>query len=150
MSLRLIPQRLCYIHPTQLHINPISTRRYLNLPSHLHDLIIMHAKATTSDGTVIAETDQYEFVEGNVYFPSSSIVNKSETFTDSSKHATCPWKGESSYYNVNVGGKTLENAAWYYPHPSEKAKHIKDHVAFGRCHRIAQGEGGSLQLTEDR
>ena len=134
MSLPLIPQRFYYIHPTRFQISTVSTRRHLNLPSHLHDLklVIMHAKATTSDGTIIAETDQFEFVEGNVYFPSSSIVNKSETFTDSSKHATCPWKGESAYYDVNIGGKNLKNAAWYYPHPSEKAKHIKDHVAFGR------------------
>lgn len=93
----------------------------------------MHAKATTSDGTVIAETDQYEFVEGNVYFPPASLVNKSETFTDSSRHTSCPWKGQSSYYDVHVNGKTLQNAAWYYPQPLEKATHIKDHVAFGMC-----------------
>lgn len=26
--------------------------------------------------------------------------------------------------------KELANAAWYYPEPFEKAKHIKDYVAF--------------------
>jgi uncharacterized protein (DUF427 family) len=27
-------------------------------------------------------------------------------------------------------GKELKDAAWYYPEPKEKAKNIKDHVAF--------------------
>ena len=135
MSARVLSKRSCLLHQIVLPGSSITTRRQLNLPSHLHDLKLsaMHAKATTSDGTVIAETDHFESVEGNVYFPASSIVNKMERFTDSSYHATCPWKGESSYYDINVGGKKLQNAAWYYPQPSAKAMNIKDHVAFGRC-----------------
>ena len=39
-------------------------------------------------------------------------------------------KGDSSYYTIHANGKDFENAAWYYPQPFEKAKHIKDHVAF--------------------
>ena len=89
----------------------------------------MHAKATV-DGTTIAETDNYHDVEGNVYFPPDSIVNKDQIFTPTSHSTHCPWKGDSSYYTINVNGKTLENAAWYYPQPLEKATHIKDHVAF--------------------
>ena len=92
----------------------------------------MHAKATTVDGTVLAETDNFESVEGNVYFPPSSIVNRSEAFTQSSRHTTCPWKGESSYYDIHTSGKTLHNAAWAYPQPLEKAQYIKDYVAFGK------------------
>ncbi len=45
---------------------------------------------------------------------------------------TCVWKGLASYYNVEVDGKKMENAAWYYPSPSEKAKQIKDFIAFGQ------------------
>lgn len=117
-----------------LHIKSTAPRRYLNLPSHLHDLriSIMHARAIAADGTILADAKEFEYVEGNVYFPPSSIVNKSEVFTESSRHTNCPWKGESSYYDIHAGGKTLHNAAWYYPHPLEKAQHIKDHVAFGR------------------
>jgi uncharacterized protein (DUF427 family) len=89
----------------------------------------MHAKASV-DGIVIAETDHFEYVEGNVYFPPDSIVNKAETLTPTSHTTSCPWKGEGHYYNIHVNGKTLDNAAWYYPHPLEKATHIKDYVAF--------------------
>ena len=92
----------------------------------------MSAKATLN-GTTIASTTTYEFVEGNVYFPASSVSNKSETLTPSSHTTWCPWKGEASYYNVNVNGEVIENGAWYYPQPLEKAQHIRDHIAFCTC-----------------
>ena len=56
-------------------------------------------------------------------------VNK-EYFESSNTNSVCPWKGLASYYNVIVDGKTNANAAWYYPEPKEKAKEIKNHVAF--------------------
>jgi len=80
------------------------------------------------NGVVLAESDNYETVEGNVYFPSESI-NK-DYFKESSTHSTCPWKGEASYYTIEVKGKENIDAAWYYPKPKELAQRIKDHVAF--------------------
>ena len=131
MSLQLVSRRSCNLHQFHLPQSYNITKRRLNLPSHLHDLKlkIMHAKASV-DGTVIAETDNFEYVEGNVYFPPDSIFNKSETLTGTSHTTSCPWKGEGHYYDIHVNGKTLDNAAWYYPHPLEKATHIKDYVAF--------------------
>lgn len=85
------------------------------------------AKAIWND-TVIAESDEYEMVEGNVYFPFEK-VNK-EFLKPSSYHTTCPWKGIASYYSLEVNGSVNKDAVWYYPEPSEKAKNIKDHVAF--------------------
>lgn len=90
----------------------------------------MHAKATVN-GTTIAETDHFEFVEGNVYFPVSSVKNSKELFVDSPARSQCPWKGEAHYYDVHLNGETIDKAAWYYPRPLEKALHIKDTVAFG-------------------
>ena len=80
------------------------------------------------NGAVLAESDRYESVEGNVYFPPAAI--KREFFQNSDTHTTCPWKGVASYYNVVVDGKTNADAAWYYPTPKDAAKQIKDHVAF--------------------
>jgi len=79
--------------------------------------------------TVIAEADDYETVEGNVYFPPSSIKDKS-FLEESSLTTKCPWKGTASYYTLKVDGQTYKDAAWYYPEPKEKAKNIKDYVAF--------------------
>lgn len=80
------------------------------------------------NGTVVAETEDYEVVEGNVYFPPESI--KQEYFSDSGLHTSCPWKGLASYYTVSVDGQEAHDVAWYYPQPSDAAHNIKDHVAF--------------------
>jgi uncharacterized protein (DUF427 family) len=84
-------------------------------------------KAILND-TVIAKSDDTVVVEGNHYFPPDAL---NEAHLEPSNHrTTCPWKGEAHYYDVVVEGERSENAAWYYPTPSEKAAHIKDHVAF--------------------
>lgn len=58
----------------------------------------------TINGTTVAEATSWEEVENNVYFPPSSI--KREYFTGPTGHSThCPWKGDASYYDINVGGK---------------------------------------------
>lgn len=80
------------------------------------------------NGQVIAESDNTVVVEGNHYFPPESL-NK-EFLKDSDTTSTCPWKGFANYYDIEVNGQVNSGAAWYYKQPSEKAKEIKDHVAF--------------------
>lgn len=53
-----------------------------------------------------------------------------EYFEESSQKTTCAWKGVASYYDVVVNGDRNENAAWYYPTPSQMARGIKDRIAF--------------------
>jgi uncharacterized protein (DUF427 family) len=86
-------------------------------------------KATaTLNGTVLASTDDYEVVENNIYFPPESL-NK-EYFKPTHTSTYCPWKGDAAYYSINIDGKEIKDAAWYYPEPLEKAVPIKDYVAF--------------------
>ena len=82
------------------------------------------------NGQIIAETDRYETVEGNIYFPPESV--KCEYFKPSNTTTVCPWKGSAHYYNVVVDGKENHDAAWYYPDPKPAAANIRDHVAFWR------------------
>ena len=84
----------------------------------------------TWNGAVIADSDTFEMVEGNVYFPPESV--KSEFLRPSDTHTTCWWKGEASYYTLEVDGKQNPDAAWFYPDASEKAKPIEGYVAFWR------------------
>ncbi|MCK0157780.1 DUF427 domain-containing protein [Cellulophaga sp. F20128] len=79
---------------------------------------------------ILAESDATVVIEGNHYFPIESI--KKEYFKSSDMHTHCPWKGQASYYTLDVDGKTNEDAAWYYQEPSALAKGIKDHLAFWR------------------
>lgn len=87
------------------------------------------AKATWN-GAVLAESDQCEIVEGNVYFPPAAL--RREYFRGSNKHTTCSWKGVASYYHVEVNGEINQDAAWYYPVTREAAKNIEGYVAFWR------------------
>jgi uncharacterized protein (DUF427 family) len=80
------------------------------------------------NGQVLAQSDTFEEVEGNVYFPPGSLVR--EHLQASDHHTYCGWKGQASYYHVAVGGEINQNAAWFYPEPLEAAAKIKDHVAF--------------------
>lgn len=88
------------------------------------------------NGATLAESNVFEVVEGNVYFPPSAI--KREYFQDSATHTTCPWKGVASYYNVVVNGQTNQDAAWFYSSPKDAAKQIKDHVAFWKGVTVEQ------------
>ena len=91
------------------------------------------ARAIWND-TVIAESDDTVVVEGNHYFPASSIVEG--VLEDSDTTSVCPWKGAGHYYDVVVDGEVNADAAWYYPAPSQAAAEIKDHVAFWKGVRV--------------
>lgn len=76
----------------------------------------------------IAETEVFETVENNVYFPLAAL--RMANFQPSPTQTTCGWKGVASYYDVVVDGKVNKDAAWYYADPKPAAMNIKDHVAF--------------------
>lgn len=80
------------------------------------------------NGATIAESEQYEVVEGNVYFPREAV--RDEYLRSSDKHTVCGWKGRASYFSVVVDGKENADAAWYYPEPMDAARNITGHVAF--------------------
>lgn len=80
------------------------------------------------NGKVLAESQETIVIENNHYFPADSLNR--EYFEESSKHTTCPWKGEASYYTVEVDGERNPDSAWYYPEPKDAAKEIKGYVAF--------------------
>ena len=56
-------------------------------------------------------------------FPGSSIV-------PSALHTYCEFKGQASYFTLDVKGQISENAAWYYPHPSPEFIAIRNCLAF--------------------
>lgn len=91
-------------------------------------------KATWNDQVIAeADKDQLIYIEGNWYFPPTSI--KKDFYQLSNHRTICPWKGEASYYNIAVDNQINENAAWYYPEPLPGAitrvrKDFTNYVAF--------------------
>src|SRR2546425_9173501 len=76
------------------------------------------------NGAVLAESKACIIVEGNQYFPPDAI--KRQYFKPSAMHTTCPWKGEASYYDVEVNGQVNKDAAWYYPAPKRSEEHTSE------------------------
>lgn len=85
---------------------------------------------------VIAESDNTIMMEGNHYFPISSVNHN--YLKDSQTHTVCGWKGTASYYHVAVDGMESPDAAWFYPEPSDAAQPIKDHIAFWKGVEVHQ------------
>jgi uncharacterized protein (DUF427 family) len=88
----------------------------------------------TWNGAVIAQSDDTVVMDGNHYFPASSLNREYITF---SNHRTSnPSKGEASYYSLLVNGELKSDALWYYPNPKEEAEMLRDRVAFGNGVKI--------------
>jgi len=87
-------------------------------------------------GQIIAESDTTVVVEGNHYFPADAVKQEFLSNSDTSTH--CPWKGDASYYNVEVDGHVNKDAAWYYPEPMPAAEEIRDRVAFWRGVEVSE------------
>lgn len=91
-------------------------------------------KATWND-KVVAEADKKDliYIEGNWYFPPSSIKN--EYFRKSDTPYTCPWKGVCQYFDVGEADNWDKDCAWSYPNPKPSAidkvkKDFTNYVAF--------------------
>ena len=77
---------------------------------------------------VLAESHETRVVEDNHYFPTDSI--NSIYFQASNTYSTCFWKGQASYYDINVNGEINKDASWYYPEPKEKVVETRNYIAF--------------------
>ena len=62
------------------------------------------------------------------YFPRDDVRTEAMTRTDHSSF--CPFKGDASYWSIEAGGKTAENAVWSYQNPFAETAQIKDAMAF--------------------
>ena len=91
------------------------------------------------NGVVIAESNETVIVEGNHYFPASSV--RAELMQDSSTQTTCGWKGTASYKSIVVDGEVNTDAAWYYENPKAEAENIKGHFAFWKGVEVDAANG---------
>ena len=89
----------------------------------------------TWNGKIMAESDDTVLVEGNHYFPESSLNRNYVTFSNHS--TTCPWKGKANYYSLLVDGELNTDAAWYYADPKPEAEEIRGRVAFWKGVKVA-------------
>lgn len=82
------------------------------------------------NGEIVAKSENCIMTEGNLYFPPESV--KYEFLVPSQTLYTCPWKGQAGYYDLEVHGKVLQDAAWYYYKTKNAAKSLANYVAFDK------------------
>lgn len=80
------------------------------------------------NGHVIAETERFEEVEGNLYFPPEAL--KPEFVRPSERTRVCGWKGTANYFDLIDGEQVARDAVWTYREPKLAAANIRHHVAF--------------------
>ncbi|MEO7349854.1 MAG: DUF427 domain-containing protein [Terrimesophilobacter sp.] len=97
----------------------------------------------TLNGTVIAEATKDELIaiEGNWYFPPSSV--KTEFLVESATPYTCTWKGKCQYFSVKDGDTLLQDRAWSYPNPipasfERVGKDFSGYIAFWKDVQVAE------------
>lgn len=85
------------------------------------------------DGVTVANsTNAILYKEANLkpvyYFPRDDV--RMDLFYPTDHKTHCPFKGNASYWTIDINGKKFEDAVWSYETPIEEAKQIKHHVAF--------------------
>ena len=72
------------------------------------------------------------------YFPREDV--RMELLTRTGHATRCPYKGDASYWSVEAGGRTAENAVWSYERPIPGMTAIAGHLAFYRDRMDAWSE----------
>jgi uncharacterized protein (DUF427 family) len=85
------------------------------------------------NGSTIVETTRalrvLEMSHPPVYYIPPGDIRK-QVLSRTEHKSYCEFKGVATYYNLKVGEKVSENAAWSYHNPSAGYESIKDYLAF--------------------
>jgi uncharacterized protein (DUF427 family) len=84
-------------------------------------------------GRLVASTDQALKLDETglptrYYVPREDVrmdLLRSTTF-----HTTCPFKGEASYWSIDVDGTTHDGIVWSYETPKTQAARVKSMLSF--------------------
>lgn len=62
------------------------------------------------------------------YLPLTDV--RMDLLRDSDTATFCPYKGQASYYSVEVEGELIEDIVWYYKYPVEESARVAGMVSF--------------------
>lgn len=105
-------------------------------PNPNHPIAISPFEGTvvvTHGSTVIAQTKHALALQESTYpvvyyLPRADVA---QAFLVPSDHSThCPYKGDASYWSVDIAGTRIPEAMWSYQRPLPGVARIKDYVAF--------------------
>ena len=108
----------------------------MKLPGHDHPITVtrnLNRVRVSFGGKVIADTTRALILQEASYPPVQYIprADANMTLLKKTAHAThCPYKGDASYYSIETGKSTAQNAVWSYEQPFAAVKEIAGHLAF--------------------
>lgn len=84
--------------------------------------------------TIIVDTnDAYRVLETShppVYYVSPRAVAEGLLVASEARSTFCEFKGQATYWDLQVGSERLAAVAWSYPQPSKRFEALKDYLAF--------------------
>lgn len=84
-------------------------------------------------GEVVAESENarimYELGHAPVYYFVRDDV-RMRLLSPTNHHSHCPYKGDAGYFSVTAGGKTSDNAVWFYPEPYDQMAQLERLLGF--------------------
>ncbi len=107
---------------------------YAQKPEHRVDLLPETRRVrVTFAGAVIADSKAALRVEETGHGPVHYVPEKDvrlDLMRPTDHKTYCPFKGDCSYWTVEVGGGKAENAVWGYRAPYDEAVGLAGHYAF--------------------
>lgn len=85
------------------------------------------------DGMILASSEQAVLYRESrlppvYYFPRKDV--RMDLLRRTHHRSHCPFKGNASYWSIEIGDKEVENAVWSYENPLEDIAAIKGYLAF--------------------
>jgi adenylate cyclase len=91
-----------------------------------------HVSIEYNGVTIVDSKKAVRYIESRnptvYYFPREDV--RMDLMRRSRHRTHCPFKGNASYWTLEVGEKTIEDAVWSYESPLPESDAIKGHVAF--------------------
>ncbi|MEM6761323.1 MAG: DUF427 domain-containing protein [Pseudomonadota bacterium] len=107
-------------------------------PDHTITLKPAHARISVG-GTEVAESTSAILMSEHRYPPRAYVPREAITATlePSQKTTHCPFKGDTVYFHVTLGGETFKDAAWAYNTPFDEMRDIAGLIAFDDRFEVA-------------
>jgi uncharacterized protein (DUF427 family) len=108
----------------------------IRIPDASHPITIEHNPkrvVVTAGGRVIVDTTRALTLKEASY-PAVLYVPREDAdmtlLARSTTQTYCPYKGDCSYYSIDVGGEHKADAVWTYESPYDAVAQIRGHLAF--------------------
>lgn len=113
-----------------LIVNPDADAHFMRVKDIDNEIAILAGDQLLAEGgraRRLIEFGHDDFLAPVLYMPKEDVR---VVLHASDKTTHCPLKGDTTYYNTEAVGQQLEDIAWEYTEPFERAEALKGFVAF--------------------